>query len=126
MEGNTFAIFFYTIFKKSQLFISIGLKFLVRLFNDQGLVNEGKEYANKLNKLEKNLVQKEQVIFWILLNHCCRETFFGIRFPLGPHSIPTHSHSVLTRSPLDSHSVLTRSPLDSYSILTQVLPNYFF
>jgi len=36
------------------------LKFLVRLFNDQGLVNEGKEYANKLNKLEKNLVQKEQ------------------------------------------------------------------
>lgn len=63
MEGNTFAIFFYTIFKKSQLFISIGLKFLVRLFNDQGLVNEGKEYANKLNKLEKNLVQKEQVIF---------------------------------------------------------------
>lgn len=38
-----------------------GLKFLVRLFNDQGLVNEGKEYANKLNKLEKNLAQKEQV-----------------------------------------------------------------
>ena len=42
-------------------FVSLGLKFLIRLFNDQGLVNEGKEYANKLNKLEKNLVQKEQV-----------------------------------------------------------------
>jgi len=44
-----------------------GLKFLVRLFNDQGLINEGKEYANKLNKLEKSLAQKDQVYYRTLL-----------------------------------------------------------
>jgi len=40
---------------------------LVRLFNDQGLINEGKEYANKLNKLEKSLAQKDQVYYRTLL-----------------------------------------------------------
>lgn len=38
-----------------------GLKFLVRLCQDQGLSQEHKEYSNKLSKLQKILTQKEQV-----------------------------------------------------------------
>lgn len=48
-------------FKIRGLFF-VGLKFLVRLYNDQGLTQDGKEYANKLKKLEKSLSQREQVL----------------------------------------------------------------